>query len=86
MARQPQTTSARLARIEKAIELLVSAQAPAKSAPAQAQAKQPTEFLSFIHERASQKVACDIHAGTVCNRRFMPTSRGRENHVAKLES
>jgi len=77
------TTAARLARIERALETL-TAQAPAVSAPASAQAKSPSEFVSFLHERAASKVACEIHPASACNRKFTPKSSGRQGHVARL--
>lgn len=81
-----QTTVARLARIERALEALIAAQAPAPaiSAPAKAEAKAPNEFVSFLHAKAAAKVACTLHPAAACNRRFSPTSRGREGHVARL--
>jgi len=62
----------------------LAARLPAQGAPAQAKAESP--FVAFLHERAASKVACEIHAPGTCNRKFTPVSRGRQSHVARIDS
>jgi hypothetical protein len=72
--------------IAAAVAAALAAQLPAQAAPASAKAKAPNEFVSFLREKAAAKVACDIHAGELCNRRFSPASSGRTSHVARVEA
>jgi hypothetical protein len=82
-----QTTAARLARIERALEaLLAQAPVPAKAAPASAKAAAPNEFVSFLRTKAAAKIACEVHDPAACNRRFSPASSGRTSHVARIEA
>lgn len=77
-------TNAQVMAALKALGAKVDALAPAKAAPAKAKVAQPTPFLTFIHEKAAAKIACEIHAPENCNRRFSPVSRGRTNHGAGI--
>ncbi len=70
--------------VTKAVADALAAQAPV-AAPAKAQAKSPSSFVTFLHEKAAAKQACAIHPAGKCNRRFSPASSGGTNHVARID-
>jgi hypothetical protein len=82
--RKSQTTAARLARIEAALEQLLT---PAQAAPAKAQAKAPNTFYTdVIVARATSRKPCAIAAhGKSCNRTFSSGSTGDVNHTARID-
>ena len=67
-----------------ALAAALVAPATGKVAKAKAAAPAPNGFVTFLHERAASKVACEIHAAKSCNRTFTPASSGRTSHVARI--